>query len=71
MREFATEIYTAVQRGKLAQPFNASRVKKACPGWADKTYHTFLGKHAEGNGATTELFVRVGHGTYRLKIDLK
>jgi hypothetical protein len=67
LKEFASEIYSAVRSGKLKQPFNAEMVKAACPGWADRTYHTFLGKHAVGNGNTTELFVRVAVGSYRLK----
>lgn len=66
MKAFATEIYNAVKASRLSQPFNASMVKKACPGWADKTYHTFLGKHSVGNGKETELFVRVQRGFYRL-----
>lgn len=40
-------------------------VRKACPGWADRTYNTFLGKHAVGNGSESELFVRVERGLYR------
>ncbi len=67
MKEFASEIYAAVRSGKLTQPFNAAMAKKACLGWANRTYHTFFGKHAVGNGSQTELFVRVGRGLYRLK----
>jgi hypothetical protein len=67
MKEFAAEIYDAVRLGKLKQPFDADAVKSACPGWANGTYHTFLGKHAVGNGKTTELFVRVGRGSYRIR----
>jgi hypothetical protein len=67
MKEFATQIHNAVKAGKLAEPFNAAMVKRACPGWAEKTYNVFLSKHAVGNGATTELFVRVSTGVYRLK----
>ncbi len=66
MKEFASQVCAAVKSGKLLQPFNAATVKKACPGWADRTYHTFLGKHAVGNGHTTEIFMRVGRGLYRL-----
>ncbi|MGO9264119.1 MAG: hypothetical protein ACLQBA_04405 [Candidatus Binataceae bacterium] len=66
MKEFASEIYAAVHSGKLAEPFNAAMVKLACPGWADRTYHVFLSKHAVGNGATTELFKRVAPGFYKL-----
>jgi hypothetical protein len=43
-------------------------VKAACPGWAENTYGTFLAKHAEGNGNTTELFIRVKPGLYKLNI---
>ena len=67
MKEFASEIYAAVRSGRLAQPFNSAMLKQACPGWADGTYHTFPGKHAAGNGQTTELFIRVRRGFYRLK----
>jgi len=65
MKEFASEIFAAVQSGKLKEPFCASTVMRACPGWAEKTYHVFLGKHAVGNGSTTELFIRVARGLYR------
>ena len=67
MKEFASQVYAAVASGKLAETFNAANLKKACPGWADHTYSTFPGKHAVGNGITTELFVRVRRGWYRLK----
>lgn len=66
MKEFGSQIFGAVGLGGLAQPFNAQMVKRACPGWANRTYHTFLSKHAVGNGTTTELFVRVKRGFYRL-----
>ena len=68
MKAFGMEIYDAVSRGALREPFDAYMVKAACPGWADRTYHTFLAKHAEGNGKTTELFVRTDRGFYRLNI---
>jgi len=67
VKEFGSEIYDAVRTGELTQPFDAAMVKRACPGWADQTYYTFLGKHAAGNGHTTELFIRVKRGFYRLK----
>jgi hypothetical protein len=67
MKSFASEIYAAVRSGRLREPFTAATVKQACPGWADRTYHVFLSKHAEGNGTTTELFVRVARGAYRIK----
>jgi hypothetical protein len=67
MKEFASAIYTAVQSRRLAEPFGADAVRRECPGWADRTYHVFLPKHAVGNpGRNTELFVRVSPGLYRL-----
>jgi hypothetical protein len=68
MRKFASQILAAVRSGRLDEPFNAAMIAVACPGWAARTYHVFPAKHAEGNGKTTELFVRVGRGLYRLKI---
>ncbi len=67
MKAFATEIFEAVRCGRLSEPFDANAVKRACPGWANRTYHVFLGKHAVGNpGHNTELFARVSPGLYRL-----
>jgi len=68
MKTFAAQIYAAAQGGILKEPFDAAMVKRACPGWAERTYPTFLPKHAVGNpGVNTALFVRVGRGFYRLK----
>ncbi len=68
MKQFAAQIHAAVQSHRLSQPFTPATVKKACPGWADRTYHNFLPKHRVGNpGNETELFVQVGPGLYRLK----
>ncbi len=67
MKQFATEIRDAVRSRRLAEPFNAASVKRACPGWGERTYHVFLPKHAQGNpGKNTVLFVRVALGSYRL-----
>jgi hypothetical protein len=66
MKKFATQIYDAVKAGKLAEPFDAAMVRRACPGWSEKSYGVFLSKHADGNGANTELFARVRPGYYRL-----
>jgi hypothetical protein len=68
MKKFATEIYTAVKSGRLEQPLNATMLRDACPGWVTRTYSVFPAKqHTVGNGKTTELFVRVGRGLYRIK----
>jgi hypothetical protein len=71
MKVLGTQIYAAVKSGNLKEPFNAVMVKTACPGWADKTYHTFLSKHAVGSpDKNTALFVRVSRGFYRLNVGL-
>ena len=68
MRDFASEIYAAVRAKRLAEPFDAAAAKRSCPGWAERTYHAFLPKHAVGNpGGNTELFVRVSPGRYRTR----
>lgn len=64
MKRLATQIYEAVADGRLVEPFDAAAVKKACPGWANGTYSTFLAKHARGNGKDTKLFERVSRGRY-------
>jgi hypothetical protein len=66
MRDFATQIYAAVRSGRLKEPFGPDDVRRACPGWAQRTYTNFLSKHAVGNPSqTSELFQRVGPGSYR------
>lgn len=47
--ELYPSIVKAVIKGKLREPFKASDVKKACPGFADKTYSNSLPKHRKGN----------------------
>jgi hypothetical protein len=66
MKAVATQIYSAVRSRRLKEPFGADDVKRACPGWAERTYTNFLSKHAVGNPSkTTELFERIGPGQYR------
>ena len=68
MKEFATQTYAAVRMGKLAEPFDAAMVKRACRGWSERTYHIFFPKYAAGNpGRDSELLVRVARGSFRLK----
>lgn len=67
MSWFMRDIRRAVREDRLAQPFRASDVERACPGWGRRTYRVFLGKHRVGNpGAYTAYFVRVEPGLYRL-----
>jgi hypothetical protein len=71
MKDFAFAIYGAVKAKRLFEPFDADAVRRACPGWAERTYHVFLAKHAVGNpGKNTELFVRVSPGRYRTRAGL-
>lgn len=66
MKEFASQIYSAVRAQRLKEPFNPDDVRRACPGWALRTYTVFLAKHRVGNpGKATELFERVAPGQYR------
>ena len=67
MKTFASQIHRAVRDGVLSEPFDAAMVRCACPGWAGRTYNTFLGKHSVRNGKTSELFVRVRRGLYKLR----
>lgn len=64
---FIAEIRNAVKRGRLKEPFTPEDVRRACPGFAPRTYNTFLPKHRRGNpGGDTELFIRVTEGKYKL-----
>ncbi len=56
---FASEVHAAVRSGKLAQPFSAETVKRACPGYAEGTYRNFFNRHRVGNpSGMAELFIR-------------
>ena len=66
MKAFASEIYGAVRTGRLKEPFGPDDVRRACPGWAERTYTNFLSKHRIGNPSeTTELFEQVSVGKFR------
>lgn len=65
-------IVAAVESGKLRDPFRAADVRAACPGFAHHTYGTFLPKHRIDNpSGTSELFVQVSKGLYKLVRPLK
>lgn len=65
--KFIKAIRIALKAGSLKQTFRAEDVKKAVPGFANKTYNAFLPKHRRGNpGQNTELFERISLGLYRL-----
>ncbi len=59
-------IIAAVRKKRLIEPFDKVDFRAACSGFAAGTYQRFLHKHERGNGETSELFVDVGSGKYRL-----
>jgi len=66
MKDFATQIYSAVKSGRLKEPFGPADVKRVCPGWARRTYTVFLAKHAVVNpNNLSGLFQYVGPDQYR------
>ena len=64
--ELIRQIRRAVAKDLLKEPFRAADVRRAGVRCAATTPGTFLSKHRVGNGNTTELFVRVGRGLYKL-----
>lgn len=67
---FINDIRRAVSAGKLRKRFRAADVRRACPGWSQRTYSNFLPKHRVGNpGGNTELFVQHEDGSYSLADD--
>ena len=66
MKAFASQIYAAVRLGRLREPFGPNDVRRACPGWAERTYRNFLSKHRIGNPTkATELFEQLPSGLFR------
>lgn len=59
-------IVSAVEDGKLHEPFGINDFKNACPGFGPGTYNAFLYKHRLGNGKQSELFIKIGEGLFRL-----
>ena len=54
---FVEDIRRARAAGRLGERFRAADVRRACPGWAARTYSVFLPKHREGNpGSYTACF---------------
>lgn len=63
--ELIRDIRVAFKNRRLTSPFRAGDVKRACPGWSDHTYTTFLAKHG-GNPKYKQHFWRVSRGLYEL-----
>ena len=61
-----SQIRRAVADGRLREPFGPKDIRPAGIECAKSTPGRFLSKHRVGNGETTELFVRVARGQYRL-----
>lgn len=60
-------IVEAVREKRLKEPFTSGNVRRDCPEINPRTPGTFLPKHAKGNpGGNSELFDKVGRGSYRL-----
>ena len=60
------EIRAAVKEGRLKEPFAPRDLIQAEVRCAANTRSRFLWKHRVGNGSTTEHFVHVARGQYRL-----
>lgn len=61
------EIRTAVEAGRLKEPFSPKDVIEAGVWCAASTPGTFLPKHRVGDpGGNTELFIQVAPGRYKL-----
>ena len=70
MSHFVEDIRRAIGQGDLPERFRSADVRKACAGWADRTYTNFLPKHRIHNpGGYTEYFKQHADGSYSL-IDL-
>ena len=64
---FVEDIGEAVRSGRLKEPFRALDVKRACLGWAEKTYSVFLPKHRKENPSSNkEYFIQHPDGSYSL-----
>ncbi|RLG60470.1 hypothetical protein DRN86_02435, partial [Candidatus Geothermarchaeota archaeon] len=61
-RRFIKEIASAVESGRLKEPFKPDDIRRAVPGWAYQTYRIFPWKHCLQNPKrdTTALFFYVG-----------
>lgn len=67
MSQFVDDIRHALDEGRLPRRFRGSDLKRACPGWAERTYAVFLPKHRVGNpGGYTVYFEQHPDGSYSL-----
>jgi hypothetical protein len=67
MSRFVNDIRDAVHCGDLPERFRPDDLRKACPGWAERTYGVFLPKRRRDNpGGYTVYFERHTDGAYSL-----
>lgn len=67
MSKFVEDVRSARRRQLLSRSFRPNEVRRACPGWADRTYSVFLPKHRVGSpGGYTAYFVQNPDGSYTL-----
>ena len=64
---FVADIRAGVRDGRLPKRIRPIDVRRACPGWADRTYSVFLPKHRKGNpGGYTAYFEQHEDGSFSL-----
>jgi hypothetical protein len=64
---FVEDIRKARREGRIPARFGPDQLRRACPGWADRTYSVFLPKHRAGNpGGYNVYFTKNSDGTYSL-----
>ena len=67
MSDFVADIRRALAQGQLPDWFRGADVRRACPGWADRTHTNFLPKHRVGNPTgERSYFVQHQDGSYNL-----
>ncbi len=67
MSEFVKDIRRAIREGRLRQPFRGLDIRRACPGWSERTYYNFPPKHRVGNpGGYTAYFSQHSDGSYSI-----
>ncbi len=49
MNRYLADIQAARSEGRLPQRFRLYELRKACPGWPEPAYRSFLPKHRLGN----------------------
>jgi hypothetical protein len=72
IKSLSQQLRDAVASGSLRRTFDIPALVSACPGWATKTYTTFVGHHAvPGSTRISGLLVRISRGKYRLNAEWK